>query len=502
MFTKNLLAAVFVMVCGVFAFAQTDYHQVNSRLGVLPFTGGVGGDGEAVAAMFLSQNVIPNAFTVVPIRAEDRAAVMERLFRVSAFADSDTIADIGRVIGADYVLSGHIRRLGNGNLIIATVVSVHTFELVAGYYRTFRNLRELRGFMPSISRHLVNATLERSAPGLLPGLAVSPAVMPADVEGEAPDYGLYAQALRDAHDAETLAQILAIEMLNTGKYAVIPRATSMRDAIRDWGNRTAVYDREEALDRLLELLWGILEAAGAEEDYDGIIGVLGRAAGAEMVLTLETREMGGVSSFAAQIFRTADGSPLAGASRGYELIETGVNMMAEIALLLTDPDNASERLAALNRRRRRAELFGDPARFWSVGVSAGTSFAVPWAIGTVQATFAPFPFSFLRLGLDAGFVSATYGAGYSSFYPFAHAVFFMPFTQGGGLYAGAGGGFLVARYNFHGLPETRRGALMDFTVGVNVWNMLDVSYTLRTNFSTANGKVSVGFTHRFGAWGR
>jgi hypothetical protein len=140
----------------------------------------------------------------------------------------------------------------------------------------------------------------------------------------------------------------------------------------------------------------------------------------------------------------------------------------------------------------------DDARFWSIGISAGTSFAAPWAIGTIHGTIAPLRYSFLEVGLDYGMISGIADAEfYYSLYPFIHYNLFLPFSQSGGWYAGAGGGYMLAEYTF---PEEKIPVnilALDATTGIKLWNMLDISYTLRTNFKSANHKMSIGYTYRF-----
>ena len=499
---EGLFVAALLMGCAFFVFSHTDYHA-GPRVSVLPFAGGVRGDGETIAELLSSRQELLYVFDMVPLPAAARPVVSERLFQMAAFTDSDVIADIGRMLGVDYVISGHIRRLGGRKIVIATLVCVETLELVAGYYRLYRYIWETRDFLPSMSRTLVDAVLERPAPGQLPRLAVAHfgVIHGGMTETQEHDATLPREdGAVDSHDMDTLAQILAIEFANSGRYAVLPRAAVMRAALVRWEAR--VTDAmDAALERLLELLLGDSDArADVQVDADGeLIGAIteiGRAAESDMVLALDVRGIEGINTFAARILDTEDGSPIAGVNRGYSTVADGVNLMAEIAILLTDYYDASIRIAALGRQRRLAAMFGDSARFWSLGVSVGTSFAAPWTIGTLHATLAPLPFSFLRLGGDVGFVSGTEGMGYFSIYPFAHYVFFMPFSWGG-WYAGIGGGFLVARHTFYGLADTRRGPLMDFTTGFSIKDMIDVSYTLRTDFSSVNGKLSVGFTHRF-----
>ena len=506
---KRLFVAVLLMGYGIFALAQAD-GQPKPRLGILPFAGGVGGVGETLASLLSSQPEIQNAFTVVPITGEAVAAVSEHLFQRAGFAftDSDAVAAIGNMLDVDYVISGHMRLLDTGfirrllsgrNLVVATVICVETLELVGGYYRVHRSVWELGGFMPSMSETLAEAILGRAGSEPRPTLAVAPYRL-RGVSDE-PNGA-------DARDLQALTQILAIEIARSGEYAVVSRASVMQGALNEWEVREA-DERAAAVGWAIEMLWGIIdvphEVVIEEAERIGSITAMGRAAETDLVLSVEKRDLGDLGTFVAGILHTEDAVPIYGASRGYRSVCRAVDMMAEIAFLLTssDSEDAQRRIAAFNHQRRLAGMFGDPARFWSVGASVGTSLADPWLIGTLQGTAAPFPFSFIRLGVDAGFISGMEGAGYFSLYPFAQFAFFLPFCitpiplRGGGLYIGAGGGFLMARYAFYDLYENIRTPMADFVVGVNIGNMVDVSYSLRTNFSSFNSKISVGFTHRF-----
>ena len=139
----------------------------------------------------------------------------------------------------------------------------------------------------------------------------------------------------------------------------------------------------------------------------------------------------------------------------------------------------------------------EPEKFWSVGASLGSSFSAPWVIGTLHGTVAPFKYSFLELGFDVGLASGDSSVNYYSLYPFAHYAFFWPLEKLG-LYAGIGGGLLIVSYQFSQNADfSKNYPLAAFTAGINILDMIDVSYTLRTNFITANNKVSVGYVYRF-----
>jgi len=307
---KKLLFAV-ILLAGLAASA---FSQENTQrrpvLGILPFTGGTGDDSEAIAALLSMEPEILRAFTVVPRTAALDAIFAEHYFQLAGLTDSDTIAGIGRLLNADYVLSGSIRQLGERSLVIATVVNVETFEQVAGYYRTYLAIEEVRDFLPSMSRSMIADTLERDAAGL-PSLAILPFSMAAGV---------------DALDAETLSMILAIEILNAGNHVVLPRTSTIQAALSEIDFQMQGYTEDE-----------------------GMV-ALGRAINADLVLSGGIHRLGALNMFTAHILRVADGSVVIGASRDYLVIDDGIYLMAELAIFLTDPDHAETRIAAIPRR--------------------------------------------------------------------------------------------------------------------------------------------------------
>ena len=146
--------------------------------------------------------------------------------------------------------------------------------------------------------------------------------------------------------------------------------------------------------------------------------------------------------------------------------------------------------------REKSSVFSAD-RLWSVGASMGTSFAEPWLIGTVRGTLAPFRYSFLEVGLDAGFISGVSDVDYYSFYPFAHYSFFYPVNKTVGIYAGAGAGYLMANYTFPAGDVPVNVFAADVIAGVSLFDMVDISYTFRSDFTNASSKLSVGYFYRF-----
>jgi TolB-like protein len=449
---------LFVFAILLISVALSVFGQEKSRLGILPFSGGTGGDGETIATLFSFQADIQKAFTVVPRTSVLKAVTAEYNFQMAGYTDSDTIARIGRQFNADFVVSGHIRRLGDRNLVITNIINVETFEQLAGDYSEYRSIEDIPAMLPNISKKLIAASRRNNSK--LPRLAVAP-------------FNTANKSI-DEQNAEALAQILTIEIANTGKYSVLPRTTTMQAAMKELNYQTQGYTAEE----------------GAK--------ALGKAINAEYILFAEARNLGNMNVFTAQILHVESTSLLAGDSREYRVVDDGIKLMPELALLLTDRTRAAAQIAIRNRERSRVATFGDSAKFWSLGISAGTSFAAPWAIGTIHGTIAPFRNSFFELGFDYGMISRVEDVEqYYSLYPFIHAAYFLPFLKSGGLYVGAGGGYMLGEYTFPEGTVPVNIFAVDAIAGVNIGNFLDVSYTVRSNFKSVNHKLAVGYTFRF-----
>ena len=145
---------------------------------------------------------------------------------------------------------------------------------------------------------------------------------------------------------------------------------------------------------------------------------------------------------------------------------------------------------------------------WALGASIGTSFAAPLVIGTFYGNYTPFKGSFfkdtfLELGMDIGLGIYRPDIQYFSLYPFVNYALFTPFPRpiGGiiyGWYAGLGLGAMFANYIYDVAgPIWDSTVAINFVAGINIFEMIDVSYTLRTNFKSADSKLSVGYVYRF-----
>jgi len=140
----------------------------------------------------------------------------------------------------------------------------------------------------------------------------------------------------------------------------------------------------------------------------------------------------------------------------------------------------------------------EASRLWSIGASLGTCLADPFFIATLRGTIAPFNYSFFEFGLDLGLISKyDIVKKYSSMHPYVHFAYFKPVSEKMNFYAGGGASLLIASYAFARGDTTEYIPAADIIAGINLFNMLDISYTLQTNFKTAGNRISLGYFYRF-----
>jgi len=208
-----------------------------------------------------------------------------------------------------------------------------------------------------------------------------------------------------------------------------------------------------------------------------------------------------------QAFRTAylgtpvQATPIAGAtSAAPEVVQTAAPASPLLPVRPDKPEKQAKPERVKPEREPQERVVLSETRLWIVGASVGSSFADPFFVGTVRGTLAPFNYSFFELGLDFGLVSGIDDVQESwSLCPFAHYAFFLPVSDVMGIYAGAGGGYFTASYTFINAEEPVNTGFFaaDMFAGFSLWNMLDISYTFRTNFSRTTNKLSIGYIYRF-----
>jgi TolB-like protein len=321
------LAALFAAL-----FAGT--AAAKDTLAVLPFTGGAGEEGETIAELFSFSDELNAAFAPIPRTSISRAVGNEQRFQTSAgMTDPDTIAALGKQLGAKYVVAGNIARLGNRNLLIISILKIDDLRQVAGDIQTYARIEELRGKLPGMARNIIAATQTDSSK--LEKLAVLP------VERGGGNI--------DSRVADALAQILSIYLIRSGKYAVYPRTATLEQVQAEYNTQ--------------------LSGAVADENVVD----MGKGENPRIVLSVVARRLGSESMFNASIINLETGVQLLGKSVSYEHLDDGLEAMRKLASELTGVTVGSAQDAAwdaddgdLEAIRAAAEGAGDRViSFWT-----------------------------------------------------------------------------------------------------------------------------------------
>jgi formylglycine-generating enzyme required for sulfatase activity len=268
--------------------------QSKARLAILPFTGGTDGDGETIAALFSYERELSSVFTIIPRTSSIEAIMKEQQFqRSSGLTDADTIARLGRQYNADYVVAGHIQTLGASRLVLITIIHVESLRQIAGDYKEYTDIEEVQVMIPGMAKRIAAAS--RTGWASLPQLAVLPFAVPAGV---------------NQGDAEVLAQLLAVEIANSGKYAVLPRTATIQSVMAEHR----------------------IQRSGLTETDN--IKVIGKALNAQYVLAGSVRGLGRTNLFTAEIINIENASQLAGDAVNYQAMGDGLKLMAALGAKL------------------------------------------------------------------------------------------------------------------------------------------------------------------------
>jgi TolB-like protein len=213
----------------------------------------------------------------------------------SGMTDPDTIAALGKQLGARYVVAGNISALGNNRLLIISIIKIDDLQQIAGDMQTYSRIEEIRGKLPAMVRTIIAAASVDTAN--LPKLAI----VPFQVRGTTND-GV----------ADVLAQLLAIYIVQSGKYAVYPRTASLEQVQAEYTNQASGNTADENLVRM---------GAGVNPKY---------------VLSGAARKLGTtLNMFNASIINLETGIQETGKSVDYATIDDGINAIQTLAAELS-----------------------------------------------------------------------------------------------------------------------------------------------------------------------
>ncbi|MDR1220884.1 MAG: hypothetical protein LBK73_14940 [Treponema sp.] len=285
---RVVIAALMAALCAIEVVGM-------DTLAVLPFTGGAGEEGETIAELFSFSNELNAAFAPIPRTSIMRAVGNEQKFQTdTGMTDPDTIAAIGKQLGAKYVVAGNIAKLGNQNLLIISILKIDDLRQIAGDIQTYARIEDIQDKLPGMARNIIAATQIDSS--TLNKLAVVPVELGGNI---------------DSRVADTLAQILSINLIKSGKYAVYPRTETLGQVQTEYST----------------------QASGITAD-ENIVDI-GKGENPRFVLSVVARRLGARNMFNASIINLESGVQIIGRSVNYQTLNDGITAMESLARELT-----------------------------------------------------------------------------------------------------------------------------------------------------------------------
>ena len=134
------------------------------------------------------------------------------LQRQPHFTDKQTRTERGKNLNAEYIVSSHMNKFEDIKLIYASVLDLKTSQQYIGDYTEYTSEKDIFNYIPKLAKSLsknFSSTTDKQT------LSIHPFI---SEDIDISDY-----------EKELLAQILSINLANTGRYAVISRLNSHRD---------------------------------------------------------------------------------------------------------------------------------------------------------------------------------------------------------------------------------------------------------------------------------
>ncbi|GHU49969.1 hypothetical protein FACS1894200_09180 [Spirochaetia bacterium] len=268
---------------------------VKPRLAILPLVGGDSGDAETIAELFSFEKPISDTFVIVPRTSIINAINAEQKFQRDGLTNAENIQELGKRLNAEYVLSGSITAFAGRKLLIISIINIEHLQQIAGAYHEYQAIEEVDRFLADMASQV--AAESRVDTGGFRELSVVPI---ASVSGQV-----------NKADTEVLTQVLAIEIVRSGKFAVFPRTSSLDQVIT-----------EHAIQRTGDTDQGTTKQLGIGENP-------------AYVLSMNVRNLGTKNMFTAAILNVEESTQGETGRGDYESIADGIALMVELAGKLT-----------------------------------------------------------------------------------------------------------------------------------------------------------------------
>ncbi len=193
------------------------------------------------------------------------------------------------------LLQGISKKIGSRNLVVASMTEIETLQQTAGYFSYYGDLSEMID-LREMAQTLINTT-KNNASRFSDILAVLP-------------FEITVANQASLADAETLAQILASSIANSGKYKVVLRTSTIEAIMKEQNLQRSDLTDSENVQRI------------------------GEALNADYVLAGFVSRMGNTTLMDAQILEVVSSDQVGGDNVRYKTIDDGLDLMAELSTKL------------------------------------------------------------------------------------------------------------------------------------------------------------------------
>ncbi len=291
----------------------TALNAQTKTIAVVPFTGGASGEGDTMARLLGSDLVKEsrNAYRIAPRTQAINRILAEQKFQRNGLTDADTIAEIGKIANAQFVVTGHIKKIGSKNLVVASMTEIATLQQTAGYFSYYDDLSEMIE-LKEMAQRLINTT-QKNAGTSSKILAVLP-------------FEITVKNQASESDAETLAQILASSLANSGKYKVVLRTTTIERIMAEHKIQQSDLTSSESIQKI------------------------GEALNADYILAGFVSRLGSGSLMDAQILDVETAYQTAGDKVVYKTIDDGIDLMENLSAKITGGTTIEDIIRLCNTR--------------------------------------------------------------------------------------------------------------------------------------------------------
>ena len=126
------------------------FSQEKIKVAVLPFSSVNEEEGDTISSIFANELSKRKVYTVLTRNSRMEKVMKELNFQRNGLTDENTIAEIGKALNAQYVMTGEIAKLGRSSVLVVSMINVETLENLTGSSKTFRNIEDVIQYVPQI----------------------------------------------------------------------------------------------------------------------------------------------------------------------------------------------------------------------------------------------------------------------------------------------------------------------------------------------------------------